>query len=404
MDPAAPFMARVAMKARHFRAALGWGGAFGGGVLLALLCACLLAAPWVWSDGAYDRQDRAARHLPPVWWPHDDEQLDRLRSAARERAAAAESTLRGIPAEALTREAWTPSEQQVGQAMPSYLLGTDLFGRDVLVRCLAGGSVSLAVGLLAAGISVVVGTLWGALAAWRGGRTDALLMRTVDVLYGLPYVLLVVLVGVAADGVLDRIQESRSREARRQRESFVAASIELAPGDARTRASAESQALELYGTGALPGAFAQSVGMLTLAVAIGGVSWLTLARVVRGQVLSLKNRPFVEAARAVGVGPVRLFMRHLLPNLAGPVIVYATLTIPQAMLQESFLSFLGIGVRPPLPSWGNMVADGLGELNPVRSNWWLLVFPCLLLAATLLSLNLLGESLRAASDPRARTR
>lgn len=140
--------------------------------------------------------------------------------------------------------------------------------------------------------------------------------------------------------------------------------------------------------------------ILTLLFAIGGVSWLTMARVVRGQVLSLKTLPFVEAARALGASRTRIFVRHLLPNLMGPIVVYATLTVPQAILQESFLSFLGIGVKPPLPSWGNLAAEGLSELNPVQSNWWLLLFPCLLLSATLLSLNFVGEGLREALDPK----
>ncbi len=138
----------------------------------------------------------------------------------------------------------------------------------------------------------------------------------------------------------------------------------------------------------------------TLLLAIGGVSWLTMARVIRGQVLSLKHQQFVEAARATGASASRIFLRHLLPNLVGPIIVYATLTVPQAILQESFLSFLGIGVKPPLPSWGNLAAEGLGELNGYRSNWWLLLFPCVLLGVTLLALNFVGEGLREAFDPK----
>jgi ABC-type dipeptide/oligopeptide/nickel transport system permease subunit len=125
-----------------------------------------------------------------------------------------------------------------------------------------------------------------------------------------------------------------------------------------------------------------------------------MARVIRGQVLSLKSQPFVEAARALGLSRRRIFVRHLLPNLMGPIIVYATLTVPQAILQESFLSFLGIGVKPPLPSWGNLAADALVELNPYESNWWLLAFPCLLLGSTLLALNFVGEGLREALDPK----
>jgi oligopeptide transport system permease protein len=143
-----------------------------------------------------------------------------------------------------------------------------------------------------------------------------------------------------------------------------------------------------------------AINVGVLVVAIGGVSWLTMARVVRGQVLSLKAQPFMEAARAIGVPWRAQFRRHLLPNLIGPIVVYATLAVPQAILQESFLSFLGIGVKPPLPSWGNLAAEGLSELNTYKSNWWCLVFPCLLLAAALLALNFVGEGLREAMDPR----
>ena len=139
---------------------------------------------------------------------------------------------------------------------------------------------------------------------------------------------------------------------------------------------------------------------IVLLVAIGGVSWLTMARVIRGQVLSLKAQPFMEAARAIGVPLHRQFLRHLLPNLLGPIIVYTTLTVPQAILQESFLSFLGIGVKLPLPSWGNLAADGLEAINRHSSEWWLLLSPCVLLGLTLLALNFVGEGLREAFDPK----
>ncbi len=251
---------------------------------------------------------------------------------------------------------WTTSEDEPAER--AYALGSDTLGRSVLVRCLTGGGISLTIGLAAAGISVVIGTLYGGVAGYAGGRVDAVLMRVLDVLFALPYVLLVVLLAVAADAVLERRG------------------------------------------GGLSSGWRTVIELVTLLVAIGGVSWLTLARVVRGQVLSLKERAFVEAARAMGASPVRVFVSHILPNLSGAIIVYATLTVPQAMLQESFLSFLGIGVRPPVPSWGNLVAEGLSELNPYRSHWWLLVFPCLLLGATLVSLNLVGEGLRARFDPR----
>ena len=147
----------------------------------------------------------------------------------------------------------------------------------------------------------------------------------------------------------------------------------------------------------------QVINVATLLTAIGGVIWLTMARVIRGQVLSLKQQPFMEASRAIGV-PLRLqFYRHLLPNVLGPVIVYATLTVPTAILSESFLSFLGIGVKEPLPSWGNLAAAGLNELNVVRSRWWLLLWPCLLIAITLLALNFVGERLRESFDPKRRS-
>ncbi len=224
--------------------------------------------------------------------------------------------------------------------------GTDNLGRSLLERCLLGGTLSLGIGILAALISVLLGVFVGLLAGYRGGKTDAFLMRFVDVLYGLPYILLVIL-------------------------------LQIAFGGGRVR------------------------GIIVLFCAIGLVSWLTMARVVRGQVLSLRSQPFIEACRASGLTEWRIFTRHLLPNLVGPIIVYATLIIPQAILQESFLSFLGIGIQDPLPTWGSLASNGLLlALNPVQSNWWLLLFPCTLLAITLLSLNFLGDGLRDVLDPR----
>lgn len=250
-------------------------------------------------------------------------------------------------------------------ATSAFILGSDRLGRDVMARLLVGGSISLTIGIAAALLSVIIGTLYGMTAGYLGGRIDAVMMRIVDVLYGLPYILLVVLLAVAVDGLLQR-----------------------ATGDgAFVSWVRENQS---------------SVRVITLLVAIGGVSWLTMARVIRGQVLSLREQPFMEACRAIGVPWRRQFVFHLLPNLLGPIVVYATLTVPQAILQESFLSFLGIGVQPPLPSWGNLAAEGLNELNPVRSRWWLLLWPCILLALTLLSLNFVGERLREEFDPRSR--
>jgi oligopeptide transport system permease protein len=243
-----------------------------------------------------------------------------------------------------------PMQRDATGAMHAF--GTDRLGRDLLARCCVGGCISLLVGLSAAAVSVCVGTLWGAASAEAGGRTDGLMMRIVDVLYGLPTILLVVLIAVAADGALER-------------------------------------------SGIKPGPVArQAIDLVILIAAIGGLSWLTVARVIRGQVLSLKARPFMESCTAIGMGRVRRFWLHLVPNLSGPIVVYAALAVPSAILSESFLSFLGLGVREPLPSWGNLAAAGLPELNPVVSRWWLLVFPCLLIALTLLSLNLVGDWVR----------
>ncbi len=320
----------------------------------------------------YASGNPAAGRLPPLWFPKDEvataQAASAVPAAEAERIAAELAEELGVPVEEVA--AAEPDDpltvayrERLAAAAPKFLLGSDVLGRSLWVRVLAGGGISLGIGIAAAAISVVIGTLYGALAGYAGGKTDAVMMRVVDVLYGLPYILLVVLLAVAGDAVLERL---------------VARYGEISTG-ART-----------------------TIDVLMLLVAIGGVSWLTMARVVRGQVLSLKGQPFVEAARAAGASPRRVFCRHLLPNLVGPIVVYATLTVPQAILQESFLSFLGIGVQPPLPSWGNLAAEGLVELNGHRSHWWLLLFPSVLLGLTLLSLNFVGEGLREAFDPRRR--
>lgn len=244
-------------------------------------------------------------------------------------------------------------------------MGTDDLGRSLLWRALLGGAISLGIGAASASMAVCIGVIWGGLAGYIGGKVDSVMMRVVDVLYGLPYVLLVVLINLALQPFT---------------ESFLALVL-----DRETSR--------------------QLAGIVTLFVAIGSVSWLVMARVIRGQVLSLREQPFVEAARAMGFGPWRIMRVHLLPNIVGPIIVYATLTIPSAILQESFLSFLGIGVKPPLPSWGNLAAEGIQEIytlarTPERAAWWLLLFPCLLLACTLMALNFLGDALRNTLDPR----
>jgi len=307
-------------------------------VLVAIVAACALAAPWSFGSvrmgevevARYAASNLALNHLPPAWRALDDGQ--------RARVAAATSA---------------------GEYVPGRALGTDALGRDMLARLLAGGVFSLTVGLAAAAIAVTLGTGWGALAGYLGGRADAAMMRFVDVLYGLPSILLVVLLAVAVDGLVARW------------------------------------------FGSLPPAASQALGLGVLFVAIGGTGWLTMSRVIRGQVLSLRAQPFMESCRAVGVPAWRQFTMHLLPNLVGPIVVYATLAVPAAILSESFLSFLGIGVREPVPSWGNLASAGLAEVNLVDSRWWLLAAPCAMIAATLVALNFVGDSLRARFDPAA---
>lgn len=279
----------------------------------------------------YEAANLDAALLPPWWWRHD----------------ASESIRAAMP------------RPEAGY-FPGTFFGTDRFGRDMLARSVAGGVISLAIGLMAATITVLIGTAWGVTSGVVGGRIDALLMRIVDILFGLPTILLVVLLAVAADGVWDRL------------------GTEVSPGTK------------------------QRVNILVLMVAIGGVSWLTLARVIRGEVLSLRERPFMEACRAAAIPWSRQLTRHLLPNLVGPIVVYAALAVPSAILAESFLSFLGIGVQPPVPSWGNLAADGLSELNLVRSRWWLLLWPSMLIAITLVVLNIAGDRLRRRLDPMRR--
>ncbi len=234
-------------------------------------------------------------------------------------------------------------------------LGHDELGRSLLYRLLPGMLISLGVGLGAAAIAVLIGTAWGATAARVGGKTDALLMRIVDVLYSLPYILTVVLLKVTLTAPLSALF-----------------------GDRR-----------------------QWADLVILFLAIGGVSWLTMARVIRGQVLSLRSRPFVEAARSMGAGHLHILLRHILPNLIGPITVYAALVIPQAILQESFLSFLGIGVQQPMPSLGRLAADGVEAVNMFVSFWWLLLFPCGVLVVTLLAMNFVADAVRDAVDPKS---
>ncbi|HEV8676336.1 MAG TPA: ABC transporter permease [Methylomirabilota bacterium] len=216
-------------------------------------------------------------------------------------------------------------------------LGTDELGRDLLTRIMWGARVSLGVGVLATLVSLTIGVSYGAVAGYLGGRGDQLMMRVVDILYGLPFMFFVIILMV----VLGR-------------------------------------------------------NIFNLFVALGAVQWLTMARIVRGQVLALKAREFVQGARAVGGRPLRILAIHLVPNAAGPIIVYATLTVPAVMLEEAFLSFLGLGVQPPMASWGSLASEGAVAMEPYP---WLILFPGLALTLTLFSLNFLGDGLRDALDP-----
>jgi oligopeptide transport system permease protein len=342
--------------------------------------------------------------MAPVWWWGGD--VDEVTARQRDRAVAAEvreeiARKHGIAAGAIETTEDPAVRAELRAAWPSFVLGSDVLGRSLAWRLLVGGAISLLVGLGASAVAVVIGVTYGAMAGYVGGRVDSVMMRVVDVMYGLPTVLLVVLLAVASDAAVDNyVNRNGERRAWVERQAETAG---VPAGDRQAMAALEKRAAEEHPPRVLP-VPRTAIDLTLLFAAIGGVSWLTMARVIRGQVISLKARPFVDAARAVGASPTRIFVRHLLPNLVGPIVVYATLMVPQAILQESFLSFLGMGVKPPLPSWGTLAADALPELNPYRSNWWLLVFPCVMLGVTLVSLNFVGEALRERLDPKGRGR
>jgi len=241
----------------------------------------------------------------------------------------------------LTPYSYDATDLAYGARGPSskHLLGTDTLGRDLLTRCLYGGRISISVGFLATGVSLVIGVLYGAISGFFGGKTDAAMMRIVDILYALPFTVFVILLMVA---------------------------------------------------------FGQDIRLLF--VAIGAVTWLTMARIVRGQVLSIRGQEYIDAAIVLGLSHTRIILRHVIPNVLGPIIVYATLTVPSVMLLEAMLSFLGLGVQPPMSSWGVLIKEGAEKMDIYP---WLLICPALLFALTLFSLNFLGDGLRDALDPQS---
>jgi len=244
----------------------------------------------------------------------------------------------------ITPYSYEAQNLDLGATPPSadHLLGTDIFGRDMLTRIMYGSRVSLAVGFLATAVSLIIGVTWGTVSGYSGGRIDSVMMRIVDILYALPFIIFVILLMV------------------------------------------------IFGR-----------NLFLLFMAIGAVEWLTMARIIRGQVLSIREKEYIDSAIMTGISKWRIITRHVIPNVIGPIIVYATLTIPSVILLESFLSFLGLGIQPPMCSWGLLINYGVETMEEYP---WLLIFPGVVLSITLFSLNFLGDGLRDALDPKSTRR
>ncbi len=277
---------------------------------------------------------------PERFWSATWRRLMRNRLAMLGLALLATVALLCLLGPAFTKYGYEQINLDLGPSPPStaHWLGTDQLGRDLFTRLLSGGRISLLVGLCGAAVSLIVGLTYGATSGYLAGRVDTVMMRIVDTIYALPFSVLVIVLMV----VFER-------------------------------------------------------NIILIFVAIGLVEWLTMARIVRAQVLSLREQSFIKAAKVLGYSPARIIARHVLPNVIGPVVVYTTLTVPQIILLESFLSFLGLGVRPPMSSWGSLLHDGAGAM---QSYPWMLIAPAVCLSLTLFALNVVGDGLRDALDPR----
>ncbi len=302
---------------------------------------------------------------------------DALHRLAKNRAAVVAAVvlsallLACILVPSFSRFRYDQADLATGPTPPSWehWMGTDYFGRDLMARVFFGGRISFAVGLFATLVSFFIGITWGGVAGYFGGKVDAVLMRIVDVLYTVPFFIVVILLMVFFAG-----QEGPLFKAFKSVLSVFVAHPE------------DPSYFPIF-------------QILIVFAALGGISWLTMARIVRGQVISLRGQPFVEAARSIGAGHTALIFRHLLPNALGPIIVYTTLTIPEVMMTEAFLSFLGLGTQEPLSSWGLLAATGADSMDLYP---WTLIFPALMLAISLFCFNFLGDGLRDALDPRIR--
>jgi len=275
---------------------------------------------------------------------------------------------------ATSSASFVPPMQHAVETHATHVLGTDVNGQDMLYRLLSGARVSLGVGLIGALISLGIGTLYGMISGYAGGRIDGVMMRTVEVLQSVPRILFIMILIAALDDYVKEWIDGWRLAAQARNWNKLAANI--------SEVKAYSK-------------------VLVMIVSLGLVEWLTMARIVRGQVLVLREMTFVTASRAMGQSSWGVLRRHLLPNLSTIILTYLTLTIPAVILDESFLSFLGLGIEDPAASWGSLLKDGAQVINPLESKWWLLVFPALLMSASLLALNFLGDGLRDAFDPKS---